>query len=347
MKALRKTRPGPDGITVCELDVPKPADREILVRVSYAGICGTDLHILHDEYPACIPVTMGHEFSGTVAALGEAVTEFSVGDRVVAHTAGIVCGRCEYCRRGLLMLCKQRRSIGSGVDGAMAEYVLVSADRAFRLPEGVPLREAALCEPLACCVRSVIETSSVHAGDFVYVSGPGTIGQIVAQLAKGCGAYVVVGGTQMDRERLKLAKTLGADETIDVTKTDIMDAAERLTKGSFFHVVFECAGARASAETCLTVLRKAGEYAQVGLFGKPILFDMDLALTKEARIVTSYASEPSSWEIALRLLEQGKLVLSPLVSAEYPLKEWEKAFGAAADKSGYKILLCLSHNEER
>jgi L-iditol 2-dehydrogenase len=339
MKALRKMHPGEGGVQLCDVPIPEPAADEIRVKVAYVGICGTDMHIISDEYDANMPVTMGHEYSGVVDAVGADVKDYAPGDRVISMTVGYACGKCKCCRQGNELKCPERKSIGSGMDGAMAEYVVVKADRAFHIPEGVSMKIAALSEPVSTVTRSVIEVSNIRASDYVYVSGPGVMGQIVAQLAKLSGAHVTVGGTNVDSERLALAKKLGADVTVDVTQCDIEKKALEITHGEGFDVVFECAGVRPSADTCLNVLRKMGQYVQVCLFGKSIPFDMDAALIGEKHIVNSFAADRSSFEITLRLLEQGKLQLDDLVSAEYPISDWKKAIEQTQEKKDFKILL--------
>jgi len=342
MKALRKLRHGEDGLKILtDFAMPVPAAGEVLIKIHYAGICGTDLHIMHDEFKVIPPVTIGHEFSGVVEACGEGADEFAPGDKVVAMTAAGFCGHCTYCQQGLYMLCDKKKALGSGKDGAFAEYMTMPADRMFKLPDNIPLLDAALCEPLACAVRGAVEIAHVKPGDYVYVSGPGIIGQLVAQLANIAGGHVTVAGTSQDAKRLELALELGADEVIDVMRDDVLACARENTNGSLYDVVFECSGAARAADTCLDVVRKTGHYQQVGLFGKPISFDMDKALLKEVNIANSYASERTSWIIALRLLKQGRLQLKPLVSAVLPLEEWRKGFSMAEDKEGYKIILCM------
>lgn len=343
MKALYKMHEGEDGMLFCtDAPIPEPAADEVRIKVYYCGICGTDLHIMRDEFGCFPPLIIGHEFSGVIDSFGENVKGFKKGDRVVAMTACGYCGECEFCRQGLLMLCYEKRGLGSGHNGAFAEYMVLKADKVFHLPEGIPMQEAALCEPIACTVRGAVERAAVKPGDYVYVAGPGAIGQLVAQLAKISGAHVTVGGTDADVERLRLAKELGADEIINVSKEDPLTRAKEITKGSLYNVVFECSGAAPSAATCLDVVKKTGRYNQVGLYGKPIPFDMDKALFKEIKLSNSYSAERTSWVILLRLLEQRKLKLRPLVSKILPLEEWKTAFDMFDRKEGYKILLQCS-----
>lgn len=321
-----------------DLPAPEITDDEVLVKVLFAGVCGTDLHILDNEYSANFPVVLGHEFSGTVARKGKNVTRFDVGDRVVSMTPVSTCGRCEYCQQDLLMLCPERRSIGSGVDGAFAELIKVPEDCVFHVPDNISDVAAALLEPISCCVRAVVECSPVKAGDIVYVSGPGLIGQVVAQLARISGARVVMGGTPKDRDRLEFAKQKGF-EVVELSPgfTDEMLKAQFDLPGGF-DGVYECSGNQHSAEFCLKAVKKKGFYSQVGLFGRPIPFDMDLALTKEVALTKSYAAERTSWKIAIRLISENKLDLSGFVSKTFELTDWESAIESALSKTEYKTM---------
>lgn len=339
MKGLQKLGQGSDYVGIREVPEPKPETGQLKIRVHAAGICGTDIHIVKDEYPSNFPVIMGHEYSGVVEEVGVGVQDFKPGDRVVSLTAVVTCGNCSYCYEGLLMLCEKRLSIGSGVNGAMAEYVIIPSNLAFKIPGEVSLDEAALCEPLACVVRSVIERATVKAGDYVLVSGPGTMGLLTMQVAIASGGRVVVTGTSVDKERLQLAAELGATATIVVNEEDPQAKTSEITNGCGFDVAFECAGAASSANTCLQLLKKTGLYVQVGLFGQKIEFDFDLALKKEILMTNSFASERTSWERALRLLSFKQVNVNPLISAKLPLEEWKRGFEMAINKEGYKILL--------
>jgi L-iditol 2-dehydrogenase len=202
--------------------------------------------------------------------------------------------------------------------------------------------DAALCEPLACVVRAVTETACVTAGDRVLVSGPGTIGFLVLQVAAASGAGVVVAGTSADQARLNLASQLGAVATLAVDTDNLSQRAGQLTGGMGFHLAFECAGVAASAQTCFTLLRKTGHYGQMGLFGRPVQVDFDMVLKKDIRISTNFASERSSWERALRLLTDGKVSLSPLISARLPLVRWAEGFDMALGRQGLGLRVLLT-----
>lgn len=340
MKALVKQNKecGMSSLAVVDIPKPEPKDDQLLVRVMSAGICGTDIHIMNNEYPCNPPVTLGHEYTGIVEAMGKDVVGFAEGDQVISLTAVVTCGHCRYCHQGLLMLCESRKSIGSGTDGAMAEYVVIPYHLAFRVPDNFRGSQAiAIAEPLACCVRAVIEFSKVRPGDTVLVSGPGTMGQLTLQLVKLLGARAIVAGTPADQERLELALQTGADAVV-ANPAELLDVVHDLAPDGV-DAAFECAGAAPSLAGCIKALRKGGNLCQVGLFGKPITVDMDAILYKELVHTASFAQERSSWQSMLNILAQGQLDLDPYVSASLPLADWQKGFELFQNRVGYKVLL--------
>lgn len=346
MKALVKIKHGPDCMRYMDVPEPLPGDDDIKVKVYACGICGTDLHLMLDEYPSDPPRITGHEFSGVVVEAGKNVRKFRAGDRVVTLTAVDTCEDCLWCGLGLRMLCNERKSVGSGCDGGFAEYVVIPAKHAFLIPEGVSLQTAALCEPLACVCRGVCERTSIKAGDYILVAGAGVMGQLTAQVAMANGGIVIMTGLESDAERFALARKLGVYATVRVDEGDPLARILELTEGLGAHTAFECSGAAASAAFCLQALRKTGNYTQIAIPGKPIPYDMDLALYKEITISNSYASERTSWLIALRLLEKKMIRIEDLISAVLPLEEWEKGFRQTMEKRAFKVLLAPHAPEE-
>ncbi len=340
MQALVKFATGrqKNGLEIRDLPKPVPHKDELLVKVMAAGICGTDIHIMNDEYACVPPVVLGHEYTGIVESMGSDVTGFQEGDQVISLTAAVTCGQCEYCRQGLIMLCDQRKSIGSGVNGAMAEYLVIPAHLAFKVPSNyLGSDQLAIAEPVACCVRAVIENSRIRAGDTVLISGPGTIGQIVLQLVKAQGALAIVAGTPADEQRLALARRLGADATVADPRA-LPDLIRELAPQGV-HVAYECAGAAPSLGACIKALKKRGNLVQVGLYGKPVSCEFDEILYKELVHTTAFATARTTWPIMLKLLAWGKLNLEPLISARLPLQEWSRGFDMAVQREGFKILL--------
>ncbi len=339
MKALmkRETGKGMDGMVLCDIPKPEPKKNELLIKVLATGICGTDIHIMEDSYPHTVPVVLGHEFTGVVEAMGSEVKGFSEGDQVIVHNI-IGCGACHYCMKGDYVFCNEKQSIGVNLNGGMAEYVVAPYDHAMVVPESMKGTDIpALSEPLACCVRGVLEQTRIQPGDKVLVTGPGVIGLMCAQLAKLCGAFVIVSGTPMDAERLKLAKKQGADAVADHPE-ELKRVVESCTENGV-DVVLECSGNARAMAGALELVRKQGRYTQVGMYGKEIFVEMDTICRKELEFHGTFATAHSTWEKLLKLYEQGNLQLDDLVSVRLPLSQWKKGFEMFQRKEGNKIFL--------
>ena len=305
-----------------------------------AGICGTDLHIYHDEFKTKPPVVLGHELSGEVVALGEGVEDVALGSRVTTETYFSTCGACRYCRTGHENLCLQRRSIGSAVNGGFTSYVVVPAKNVHALPESLSFAAGALTEPLACVVHGVLSTPTLTPGDVAVIAGPGAIGLLTLQVVKAAGATAVVLGTGADARRLELAQTLGADHTLNVEKNDVETLVRDLTlAGLGADVVYECSGAGPAAAQLLKLVRRQGRYVQIGLFGKAVAWDLDQVCYKELVVTGSNASVPSAWYKALALLKAGAVKTDLLISDRFPVTEWQEAFETFERKEGVKLLL--------
>jgi L-iditol 2-dehydrogenase len=339
MPAVMKTARGEGNVALREAPRPDPRAGEVLLAVRAAGICGTDLHIYHDEFPTQPPVILGHELAGEVAAVGEGVTKVAPGERVTTETYFHLCGVCRFCRGGQPNLCPERRSIGSAVNGGFAPYVVVPERNVHPLPQGLSFPEAALTEPLACVVHGALELPRITAGDVAVVAGPGAIGLLTLQAARTAGATVVILGTSGDGHRLELARELGAVRAIDVDAEDPGPIVRELTDGWGADIVVECSGAGPAALGLLAHARRGGQYAQIGLFGKPVAWDLDQVCLKELRVTGSNASVPSAWRTALRLLADGSVRTAPLISDIYPLSAWEEAFRRFERREGVKLLL--------
>ena len=339
MQGVTKTALGPGHIDLCEITEPLPGSGEVEIAIRAAGICGTDIHIWEGEYACRPPVVLGHEFAGEIVALGEGIGDLAIGDRVTGLTFAVSCGHCRYCRQGNYALCAERLSIGSGVNGAFADFMVLRATMVRRLPENVDYDCGALTEPLACCVKAVLERTTVTAGDSVLVIGPGTIGQLALQLARAQGAVVILVGVAADAQRLALAHSLGVDYTFEAHSTDLRPTVNELTRGLGVDVVLECSGAVAGLNMALDLVRKGGQIAQIGLFGRPIEFNYEQVVLKELHLQGAFATAASSWERALALMAQGKVNVAPLISDHLPLREWQAGFNRAKKKEALKVLL--------
>lgn len=341
MKALFKTAEGPGNMELREAPVPTPGPGEVLVEVKYAGICGSDLHIYHSDIaiPVRPPVITGHEFAGVITALGQGVTGWSVGERVTAETAVIRCDTCHYCRTGFYNVCPERRTLGYWVNGVFAKYTVVPARNLHRLPPNVDFLLGAMTEPTACCVHAVNELTDIRGGDVVAVIGPGPIGLVCLQLARAEGADVVVLGTTKDEPRLEIARRLGAVATVDVLTQDPVAELADLTRGKGPDVVLECSGSPAGANLGLNLVRRQGQYTQVGLFGRKIEIDFERICYKEAKVTGSIGSIWTAWDKALRFMASGRIDLAPLAADVLPLTEWQEGFRKFEAKEGLKLFL--------
>ena len=341
MKGLVKYQLGDGFMELRDLPEPRPSAGQVKIEVAATGICGSDLHIFHNDIdiPIKPPVVTGHEFSGTIVELGEGVEGWSIGDRVVSETAFAYCGVCLHCRDGFYNLCNQRRTLGYWFDGAFAPYTIVPAARLHGLPAELSFLEGALMEPLACVTHSVLELTSILPTDWVLVSGPGAVGLAALQVAKAQGARVVAAGTSVDADRLKKASSLGADLVVDVQKENLLDIIKDLTGGLGVDVALECSGNARALESAILGVRKRGQLTQIGLYGKPITVDFEKICFKEIKVTGSLGSRWKSWESALALTKSKKVLLEPLVSHVMPLSDWKKAFEMFERKEGLKLVL--------
>ena len=314
MRGLAKLASGPGNVALAERDEPSPGPGEALLEVVGAGVCGTDLHIVDDEFSSLPPVTMGHEVSAVVTAVGQGVDGGWLDARVVSETYYSTCGACEWCRDGRPNLCPWRRSIGSAVDGAFAPRVVVPVTNLHRIPDWLDEHAAALVEPLACVCHCLCDPSAVVAGDEVLVTGPGPVGLLAAQVARALGGRVLVVGLATDEVRLAAARSLDLETAVGDVES------ER------FHAVIECSGSAGGAAACLEAARRGARYVQVGVMGRPVTVPFDAIFRKELVVTSGFASTARSWRRALAFVEARQVELEPLVSEVVPLDAWERVF---------------------
>lgn len=338
MKAVVKYKEGPGFIRYMDFEEPVPGKGEIKIEVSYAGICGTDLKIRHGKYWSNPPVVLGHEYSGIVAEVGEGVSAFKKGDRVVSETAQAICGKCEFCMSGNYLMCPERLSIGYGTNGAFAKYIVVREEIVHKIPDGINMEEAALCEPAAVSYHSVFDYSNVRPDHTVVVFGPGAIGQIVSRIVGCLGARVILFGTAKDEYRLKIAEQSGI-ETVISDRVDVPGYIMDCTDGAGAEYAFDCSGAGPAINQALNSLKKKGTLVQVGLTSPAFGVDYGIIPMKELSIRGAFGHIHSSWIGILKMMERKQINLNALVTGKYPLEEWEKAFDTAEDLNAIKVLL--------
>ena len=341
MIALVKEKPEPGCVALKNVADPSAMPSQIMIAVQAAGVCGSDLHVLHYDIKLNVrpPVIMGHEFCGVVEQVGEGVEGFKPGDRVTSETTFHSCGACRHCRSGSYNLCAEKELIGYVHDGCFARYCVVPAQRVHHLPENISFEEGALCEPLACCVHAAMEQTDIAPDDTVVVAGAGAIGLLCAQVVQACGANAIICGADGDGERFRAAKQLGMAQTVNVMREDAVGIVAAATGGEGADIFLECSGAPAAARTGITLLRRGGRFCQVGLFGRPFEIDFEQVAYKELVISGSIGSRRSSWRTALALLKSGQVSVKPLAGEPLPLEDWEEAFRRFKAREGLKILL--------
>ena len=311
-----------------DVSTPEFSTDEVLIKVNATGVCGTDIHIYRGEWKTSMPIILGHEFSGVIVETGRDVKNLKIGDPVVAEP-NILCGSCYFCRMSERnYFCENLKATGVTINGAFAEYVKTKAENVYKVTEGFNLDEAALIEPLACCVRG-IDQAKVRTGDTVAIVGAGPIGLILLQLVKLAGASMVI-QTDMEDARLKLARNLGADHTINVAEEDPVEAVKRLTGGYGVDVAIEAVGSPKAITQAMKATRRGGRLNIFGVLpedavwgGKP--FEL---YEKELTITTSYRS-PFTFQRAVKIALSGKVKLKPLISHIFRLEEIHRAFEVA------------------
>jgi len=307
-------------VKLVDLPEPTPADDEYLVRVTAAGMCGSDRHLVSGEYPGEPPVVLGHEFEGVVVEAPRG-GDFTDGARVTVNP-NIHCGRCRPCTSGLVSHCERLSAYGVDRDGGFQEFVRVLPRQAHRLPASLDPHLGALTEPISCCLRAM-DHADVQPGQSVAVIGGGVMGQLLVQLARLAGATTVVLATRQAARRA-LAESLGATATVDPSagSTGVAIAGQRGVVPGGVDVVFEAAGAEGTLADAIASVRPAGTVVVVGAAPRQLTtrinpFDI---FARELRILGSHLN-PFTHERAARLVASGALQLQPLITRAIDLAE--------------------------
>lgn len=319
MSALRLHAPG--DLRLDEVPIPSPGVGEVLVKVHRCGICGTDLHIAKGHFPAPnLPLTLGHEFSGTVVALGDGVSDVGVGARVVVDI-NIACGHCYFCTRGQKLFCPSVAQLGVHRAGGLAEYVTAPATNLHFLPSELSLDTAAYVEPLACAIHGQ-DRIGIRSGDSVLVIGGGPMGLAHIALARMNGAANVI-VSEPNATRRALAERLGADFTIDPTNQGLAEALKDLTGGVGPDVVIEAVGSVRTYESAIEVVRRGGKVLAYGAAAQDAVMSLKPfdVYSKELTIAGSYAGTYDTWPRAIALLAGKRFDPALIVDSIRPLSE--------------------------
>ncbi|MET0772584.1 MAG: alcohol dehydrogenase catalytic domain-containing protein [Candidatus Limnocylindrales bacterium] len=335
MIGLVKVAHGDPRLELRDVPLREPSEHEVVLRVAYAGVCGTDLHIRDDHFPSYPPVVLGHEFTGTVVGLGGSVDDRWLGARVVCEPHAHACHVCHLCRRGHPEICADKRSPGWGIDGGFASHVVVPAWLLHRVPDALPDEVAVFAEPMAVTLTA-LRRGRLAAGDTVLVIGPGPVGLLAALAARAAGAADVVVAARTDGPRSETARRLG------FATTHSADAAAYLsqrTEGRGADLVLEGTGTAAGVDAAFAAVRRRGRIAAVGLSGSPSIdVRWDFATTRDVDLSFAMSSHYEAWDPALSILERVASEVATL-STVYPLTDWSAAFAAVEQRAVIKAVI--------
>ena len=327
---------GNGAVHVGEAMIVPPSSGEVQIAVAYAGLCGTDLHILHGSMDTRVttPLVFGHEMSGTIAAVGAGVEGWEVGDHVTVMPLDWD-GSCPACLAGAQYICQNLNFVGIDSPGALQQSWNVRAEWLIRLPADLPLDIAALAEPVAVAVHDV-RRADLTRGDKVVVIGGGPIGVLIASVARRFGAEVAV----IEVEPARRAQVAGIGfATLDPRETDQVEWVERWTDGAGADVVFEVSGAAAAVLGATSLAKVRGTIVVVAIHPTPREIDLQRVFWRELRILGARVYERTDFDAAVRLLSAGDIPSSLLITKVVPLTEISEAFEDLENGRALKILV--------
>ena len=320
-----------NNLAIAEVEKPKPGVKECLVKVLACGICGTDRHIYHGEYPSAKPVILGHEFGGVIEEVGSN-SKFKVG-QVVSVDPNIVCGTCPDCVAERTAFCPDLTALGVNINGGLAEYVLTPDSQIYPVKADLNPLHLAFIEPLACSIRG-LDLANLKGGEKVAVLGGGVIGLLVVQLAKLAGASEIVLITRQ-KFRRDVALKIGATRVIDPNSEDVNTAVTNMD------VVFECAGAVETFKQAQNISRRGGSVIVLGLTASDVTLEVNPfnIVVNELRIQGSFLN-PLTQGRAAELVESGKLNLDILISKVVDLAGVQAILDAPPAEGDIKYIAC-------
>ena len=343
MKAVLIERP--HEVAYVEVETPTPGPGEVLVRSRVAGICRTDLEVLHGDLidPRLVrfPLVPGHEWSGTVSELGEGIDDLAVGDRVVCEGM-IPCNRCRRCKEGETQLCLNYDQIGFTRGGGYGEYVLVPRHVVHNLAEGVSFAAGSLVEPASCVLRG-FSRANPQPGETIGVIGIGTLGSLALRFGRlyAPGKLVAYG---IREPELGLATALGADSVVHVVQEDPVAATGRLVGGGL-DLVLETAGAVEAVELATRLVRPGGRVVLLGIAGEGRVLELpaDRIVLGDVNVIGNFSYSTSAFTGVVQLLEKGLVELDSIVTHRFPADRFEEAFALMDNRDGVVGKVLLEH----
>lgn len=338
MKSLVKAK-AEKGIWLQDTPKPEVGHNDLLIKIRKTAICGTDMHIYNwDEWSQNtipVPMVVGHEYVGEVVGMGEEVKGFNVGDRVSGE-GHITCGHCRNCRAGRRHLCRNTEGVGVNRPGAFAEYLVIPAFNAFKIPDNISDDLASIFDPFGNAVHTALSFDLV--GEDVLITGAGPIGIMAAAVAKHVGArHVVV--TDINPYRLELAKKMGATRAVDVSKEDLKDVMNELGMTEGFDVGLEMSGVPVAFRDMLNKMNHGGKIAMLGIPPQDVAVDWNQVIFKGLVIKGIYGREMfETWYKMASLIQSG-LDLSPIITHTFSIDDFQKGFDTMGSGQSGKVIL--------
>lgn len=334
---------GPGQVTVQERPKPQPQPGEVLIRVAACGICGTDAHIVEGSYEATPGVILGHEFAGTIVALGEGVEAFAVGD-AVAVDPNITCGTCSFCQRGEKQLCQHLKALGVTRDGGFAEWCAVPQTQLYRLPHEMPTWQGAVAEPVACCLHG-LDRLGLKQGETVLLLGGGAIGMLMLQLLQHAGATQVI-VSEPNATRRERALRLGATAVLDPTAPDWESQVTHWFPEGPDRII-ETAGAGPTLQQAIQVARRGATILYFGVARPELEVPIrPYAIYQKELTLTGSFVNPYTHGRAVSLLAASQLDCDALVTHRFPIEAFATALSTQKEAEAIKILILPHPIEE-
>lgn len=338
MKALAKSE-AREGIWMVEVPTPRVGPNDLLIKIQRSSICGTDVHIYKWDTWAQntipVPMVVGHEYVGVVAGMGSEVRGFELGERVSGE-GHITCGHCRNCRAGRRHLCRNTKGVGVNREGSFAEYLVIPAFNAFKLPADIPDEIASIFDPFGNAVHTALQFDMV--GEDVLITGAGPIGCMAAAIARHVGARNVV-VTDINEYRLDLARQMGATRTVNVAQEDLWAAAQELGMTEGFDVGLEMSGSGPAFAQMVKVMNNGGKISLLGIPSGDVKIDWNDVIFKMLTIKGIYGREMFETWYKMAALIQSGLDLTPVITHRFGIDDYQKGFDAMLSGQSGKVVL--------
>ncbi|MCH9691495.1 MAG: L-threonine 3-dehydrogenase [Gammaproteobacteria bacterium] len=338
MKALSKLKPEP-GIWLTETDTPRPGHNDLLIKIRKTAICGTDMHIYNwdqwSQKTIPVPMVVGHEYVGEVVDMGQEVAGFAVGDRVSGE-GHITCGHCRNCRAGRRHLCRNTYGVGVDRPGAFAEYLVIPALNAFKIPDDISDELAAIFDPFGNAVHTALSFDLV--GEDILITGAGPIGIMAAAVARHVGArHVVI--TDVNEYRLALASKMGATRVVNVGTEKLSQVMQEIGMSEGFDVGLEMSGVHSAFGDMLDCMNHGGKIAMLGIPSGDMAIDWDQVIFKGLTLKGIYGREMfETWYKMASLIQSG-LDLSPIITHQLDIDDFQRGFTIMGSGESGKVIL--------